>query len=499
LISLKRAEDILPTINNDKPKGSVFFVINSLNFAEPMGVMLLFSVVKQAGHDAEFGVATDTDLLSRIEEFKPDIVAFSVMTPEYEALLPLIKEIKSRTGVFTLIGGAHATFFSDIRKEEAIDAVCIGEGERAILEVIDRVLSDGGLEDVNNIVTAEKPVTDMHPLVTDLDSLPDINREIIYDRPEFKGLLLRSFYTNRGCLYNCSYCFNSKYNKLYHKQQIFRRRSVKSIMKEVAEVIGKYPTEFIRFSDDTFLYKDDEWLHEFCAEYKKNFDIPFYVLMRADNVTKDIGMLLKDAGCFSVGMSIEAGTFDIRKKMLNRNISDEKLVTNFRTIKDCGINIKSGCILGLPGTSIEDDIRTIDLAIQSKTDVAGFTVFMPFAGTQLTDYADHSGYLSDMAAGDLFSFHGKSALNCFTEKQKEQQYNLMLLAPIMVGYPRFRNILMKAALKMKPNPAFKVLNVIVFGNLMSHKVFKIKYSLKGFVGTLYRYLKYAVYLKRNRK
>ena len=43
---------------------------------------------------------------------------------------------RERPAVWSVFGGPHPTFFPEIIEEEGVDAVCIGEGEYPMLEMV---------------------------------------------------------------------------------------------------------------------------------------------------------------------------------------------------------------------------------------------------------------------------------------------------------------------------------------------------------------------------
>ena len=286
---------------------------------------------------------------------------------------------------------------------------------------------------------------------------------------------------------------------MYRGNQTFRRRSVDNVIEEIKVVRENYPIQFIRFSDDTFLYKVDDWFLDFVEKYRKEINIPFYALLRADNVTEEMACLLKRAGCHSLGMSIESGNEEIRRSMLRRNISNEKLLKNFSIIKDAGINILSACIVALPNSTLEDEKKTIEIAIRSKCDNPGFCIFIPFPGTPLGEKVSRENMLSN-EVDNLFSFSQHSTLNCFSKEEKKIQYNLMLLGTFCVQLPIFKNIILNHLIFFRHKKLFELIHFLSQGYCLSRKIFPIKYSLTEYIEVLKEYVREWLYsVKHNLK
>ena len=63
-------------------------------FMEPLGVMYLSSSLKQGGHKVDI-ITTDEDVSQKIKEYKPQIIASSVMTGDHQMYSETIKKIKT--------------------------------------------------------------------------------------------------------------------------------------------------------------------------------------------------------------------------------------------------------------------------------------------------------------------------------------------------------------------------------------------------------------------
>ena len=82
------------------------------------------------------------------------------------------------------------------------------------------------------------------------------------------------FISGRGCPYQCTYCFNHKYNQMYKgKGNIIRHKSVDYFLEEILQVKKEYPLEGIIFEDDIFII-DKGWLEEFAIKYSKKIGLP---------------------------------------------------------------------------------------------------------------------------------------------------------------------------------------------------------------------------------
>ncbi|MDP2931884.1 MAG: radical SAM protein [Chloroflexota bacterium] len=454
----------------------ILFIVQAIDYIDSIGVMLLSALAKAGGHSTHLGILSRENILDKIQTLKPDMIAYSASTGEHKYYIEANKLIKSRSpDVFTIMGGPHITFFPQFINETTLDAVCIGEGDEAFPELLERVAGGGDIGTLRNIVTRQGSDNGIRDLYQDLDNLPFPDRELFYETTEMKQWPLRSFMASRGCPYNCTYCFNHVFRKLYQgKGKIIRRHSVDYVIEEVQRVKSKYRTDCVKFYDDIFTYQADDWLREFAAKYKQKIGLPFHCLTRADLMTEDIASLLKEAGCFSVSMSIEAGNPRFRNEVLKRNMSDEQIVSAFHICRKHGIHTFSNNILGLPYATLAEEIQTIDLNLKAKASFVEFPIFHPYPHTDLGEFCIKKGIYQPDYSGLHMSYMNKSPLSCFTEKEKNIQRNLSTLGLLVIWFPFLRNLVLKRLIHLPYNKVYFLAYYLAKVYLNKTRVYPVK-------------------------
>ena len=461
----------------------ILFVINSNeDFYGPIGTMLLSAMAKKEGHETDLLVLSNENIFDKIESFMPKVIACSSHTGEHRIYSRINKEVKSRyPDLFTIIGGPHATFFPEDLDGAGFDAICIGEGEYAFVEFLNTVERGDDFSDIENIMIPGAPKPLLRPLVQDLDQLPYPDWELFYKHKN-TGVTqppVMNFMTNRGCAYKCPYCFNEYFYQNYSGQKYSRRHSVDYIIDEIRTAKEMIDFKFIRFVDDIFTYKADDWLREFSGRYSKEIGIPFYVHSRLDLMNNEVAKLLKGCGCSSVHMSIESTNPSIRNKLLKRDITDEEIYNGARACNDHGLTMVVNTMLGLPTSTLKDDKSAVDFSVKAKIFVVEFPIFQPYPGTALGDMCIDKGYLDlDKSDFEMYGLSHKSLLNCFDDKQKEIQFNISLLGPRAVRQPLLRNLIMNHLIYWKTNSIFHLIYKI--GKIITYqrKVYRRRYSLK---------------------
>ena len=329
---------------------------------EPLGLMYLSGILRQKGHKVSL-CGTDLDEINKeFEIFRPDIVGYSVTTGFHKFFIELNQELKKRYKFISLFGGPHATFFPEIIYSPGIDIVCRGEGEHIVIDLVSRLDKGQPIENIPNLWLRFDDKVYQNPprrLEDNLDVFPHPDRELFYNKfTRAKNAKIKSVITIRGCPFFCSYCFNKSYNQFYKDLgKIVRIRPVDDVILEINEIKNKYPLDLVYFVTDDFVL-DRDWVFEFETKYKMNIGLPFHCLVSADLIDGQIAESLKSAGCVSVMMGLECGNDRVRRDILKRNISREKIIEAVRLLRKSKIKVCSQNMLGIPGGSLSVDFET---------------------------------------------------------------------------------------------------------------------------------------------
>jgi anaerobic magnesium-protoporphyrin IX monomethyl ester cyclase len=480
----------------------ILFLFKNENFLAPSGLCCISAAAVKDGHQTYICDVNSEDALKSIVKIKPEMVAYSSSTGEAKHYFKLNKLIKTNfPGIFTLMGGPHPTFYPEVIQEGDLDGICVGEGERAFVDLLNALSAKKPLDNIPNIVIRNsQSQLVIRDLIEDLDTLPFPDYGLLYDNTVLGSYPLKSFITSRGCPYDCTYCFNHAWRKIYHgKGETVRRHSVDYVLDEIRQVKKKWPLSFIKFYDDIFTYGADNWLEEFCRKYKSLIGLPFFILTRADLLTEDVVRLLKDAGCRTISMSIESGNPEIRSNLLRRKMSDEEIIKAYHLCEKYGIYTFANSIIGLPGAGIAQDIESLDLTIQAKATWAEFPIFYPYPKLELTGYAVKSGFYLPNYEQMHTSYMHRSLLNCFSEKEKNIQVNLSALAPIAVVYPKLRNLIVRKLINLPNSVIFTFLYYLVKMRVFRKKLYVTKTSRLNSLMILIRSLKQEFFGRQDKR
>jgi len=452
----------------------ILFVVHDLDFADHIAIAHLSSIAKQLNHSTFFCTLNRDDLSAVVEKVKPDVVAYSVNVIGYQRTIQAHKKVVKIHNFVSIMGGPQATFSPETFPESGMDAYCVGEGEYAFRDFLIKVEQGDSFDNVENLITKNK-INPVRSLITDLDELPPADRDLVIANSFLKDVPKKTFYASRGCPFKCAYCCNSYYRKLYQgKGPPVRRFSVERVLREIEDVGSKYRMSFIKFGDDCFAIKADDWLEEFSEKYSKRIGIPFNCYLRLDTANDAMLRLLRKAGCFSVHLSVDSTSPYVREKILKRQMQSEDVVGKLRKIKEFGINTWVNYMLAVPESTLQDDLDTIKLSKEAKVTYPSYSTTVPMVKTDLYNYCVERGLINPSTyISDMSGVSERSVLP-FTEKEKNIRYNIYLLGAFIAKLPYPLDKVALSLIKViPPHTLFKKINNWLYRYYIKNKIFKL--------------------------
>lgn len=315
-----------------------------------------------------------------VEEHRPGLVGVGLMSVEYRRARALTRTLRELGCVAPVVwGGIHPTLDPEPCLADA-DYVCVGEGERCLLELIEHLEHRRPLRAVSNLAYCDEDGVQRNPLaplITELDSLPSYEhvpvstslqersgRIVDYDRrvhrrwSRYRGTIYNIVGT-RGCPYACTYCCNNYLGQLYQTRRV-RRRSAAHILAELERALGDHPElQYVNFQDDSFLSQSDEALERFCAGYRRRVGRPFIVRAQPSSVTQRKLTALTDAGLAWISMGLQSGSDRVNREIFGRRVPRETFLRVARQIHQHGLAAFYDVILDNPFETDEDRLETV--------------------------------------------------------------------------------------------------------------------------------------------
>ena len=381
------------------------------NYSE--GLASISAVLKSGGHSVELlhllylhGEQDYKNKLAAMGGF--DIVGFSIRTtafPDAQLYIKWTKEILPDT--FVICGSYHVTLMPDeVLAVNGVDAVCVGDGEYAELELCDKMSAGKDYTDIESInfklpdgSFKKNPV---RPLFDDLDRLPIPDFDLFdYENLESVKINTAIVMMSRGCLFSCTYCGNSQFRNVYPNRKKYTRfRSPENALLYLKTLLEKHPCiKYINFRDAIFNMFPD-WFDAFIGLYKKEINLPFTCNLRFDVLNEDTVRRMKEAGCYAIDIGVESGDYEIRTKYLKRIMTDEQMINASEWFHKYGITVLTYNIVGLPHEDLSKALKTIKLNARLKSDRIIPNIFYPYPMTELYRIAKEAGFVPDVIPPD---------------------------------------------------------------------------------------------------
>lgn len=349
------------------------------------------------------------DFRECVVRLKPDIIMLSMVESTFDqgmSLLNYIKDIRPYVvagGIFVILSP------EEVIANECVDAVCVGEGEDTAVEFCKRFSAGEDFTEVAGMWFKYGGSIKKNPIshLVDLNKMAFMDFSL-YENGRFykpmQGKLFRMvpLEFSRGCLYRCAYCANHALERHFKAAgKWYRWKSMDRIFAEIDAYVKTYKVEFFYFVSETFLSMSKGKFEEFCERYS-DYKIPFWFNTRPETITKEIVGRLEDIGCFRMGIGLEHGNEEFRRTVLNRRVSNEKIVEACKIVEDSRITYSINNIIGFPGETRELILDTIMLNRKINPDTVGTFVLTPFKGTDIYDYCVKHGHISSGSrVGDL--------------------------------------------------------------------------------------------------
>lgn len=377
------------------------------------GLGYLATALKKSGHqplivDCIRDGIRPGRLLDLITQNDIRVVGIQVYTFDLEMLCEYLGPLKQK-GLTVITGGPHpsAAPFEFMHDCPEVDYLVRGEAEHSLPRLLDLLArnpspSPDHLRAIPGLVFRTGDAVEGSPpeFVDDLDSLgwPDWDQISPLSYPVApQGTFTRHLpyapiIITRGCPYSCTFCAG----KLVSGRKI-RTRTVDHVISELKYLVERFGIREFHVQDDNFTF-NREYVLEFCERLKnENLNLSWACPNGIRLDTLDAVMLksMESSGCYSVAVGIESGSqrvLNLMKKQtgLDRMINQVKLIR-----KTTSWHITGFFILGYPGETVSEMIKTIRLARRLPLDKANFGILMPLPGTEAAQAAQAMGWNPD--------------------------------------------------------------------------------------------------------
>jgi len=365
---------------------------------EYLGVLSLSGYLKEKGHEIEVFISSEEGkhFWDKVREWKPDWVGLSSIAGTHQECYRLAKEAKKKLDIGTVFGGPYVSYYPDCIKRDEVDVLIRGEGEEALVDFLDAYDKGEDYSRIPNLWTKKNGQVvsnPVRPFEHNLDKYPIPDRSLYYKYPFVRRAHFKYFMTGRDCPYNCYFCFNQEFRRLYNVgAYALRRHSPDHVMEELRRCKVSFPLKRVCFNDDIFPI-NKEWLAEFLPQYKKEIAVPYTCNVHASMVNEDVARLLGESGCDHVMLGLEAGNPRVRRDILGKKFSNKQFYKAADLLHKHGVRIKTYNIMGSPTETLDEALETMELNSKAKVEFPWCGIYHPLPGTRTEEIAREVGAL----------------------------------------------------------------------------------------------------------
>jgi radical SAM superfamily enzyme YgiQ (UPF0313 family) len=403
------------------------------------GISYIASMLESKGHIAELLVLNrNNDRQNRkmlnevIQKFRPGLICFTSVFSEFEYISEVASFVKDTySNTYLLLGGVHITLNPNENALLVFNALCIGEGEYPVLELVQCLEQKKQPSRIANLWIKttegiEKNTT--RPFIEDLDSLPFPNRQMwqpwILNRETRITVLL-----GRGCPFNCTYCCNHELRKISEGKYV-RLRSPENIINEIKMLATQFPSVSEYFLEVETLGVDINWLEQLCdalhtlnTKMGKPLNFGSNLRVHPNIDLNKIFTLLKHGGFKSIVIGLESGSERIRREILNRNHSNNDILLAAQLAKENSIGLGLFNLVGLPEETPIDFEETLKMNQAIQPQWHATSIFFPYPGTKLFDKVKELGVLPPALNGKNERQLARISYKSFSKKQIQKAFD----------------------------------------------------------------------------
>ena len=341
-----------------------------------LGTILLGTLMKNRGWEVEIFIEEMRKIDYEIIK-DADLVGISTITPTAPRAYAIADRIREM-GIPVIMGGPHVTYLA----EEALghaDFVIRGEGEQALMELIDARENGGDYSEVSNL-SYRKDREIIHnpkqPPADNLDSLPYPDFSLLKrDQPTKGGRSTIPVLTSRGCPFDCSFCsVTGMFGKKY------RFRSAENVLAELRQYNSR--RNMIFFYDDNFTANRKRTKELLEGMIREKFKFHWTTQVRAD-VAKDVDLvkLMKRAGCHTLYIGFETVNPDSLEEMKKKQTVEE-ITQAVKVLRKNRIHIHGMFVYGFDHDDWKTVKKTVRFAKKAKLNTTQFLILTPAPGSE---------------------------------------------------------------------------------------------------------------------
>jgi radical SAM superfamily enzyme YgiQ (UPF0313 family) len=345
-----------------KSKKKVVFLLpqpgpSNNNPGLPLTLLSTASLIDRKRFEVRVFAATPKyDYMERIKRNLDNALCFAVSCLtgyQIKSAIEAIREVKKIKPLLPVVwGGWHASILPEqTLKSKYADIVVIGQGERTMAELVERLASGKSLRGLRGAWFKEegKIVKNPHRPFEDPNNFPGIAFDLVNVEDfvlERDGMRAISYVTSQGCPFDCGFCA---------EPLVYNRRwfglSPTRVVSDMEYLAKKHAVQLFLIADDNF-FVDRGRVKEICSEIiRRRLNIKWGRVNgrtgQLVNLGEDVWRLMKKSGCTDLLIGAESGLQE-GLDLINKMTTVEETVKLVELARKHGIEIAPSLMVGLP-------------------------------------------------------------------------------------------------------------------------------------------------------
>ena len=385
----------------------------------PVGVACVMTYLEEVGIDfdlldIDIKDMEDEAVETFLENNRYDIVLSGSIVTHYKWMKWLTRRVrhynpKAKIIIGNSVAGSIPELF--LKNSEA-DMAIMGEGEISTSELILSIIRDQDFSKISGIaykrLDGKIVVNPKRKGIKKLDEFPMINWKIFDTEAYFKKsyaaaralegkeVRVMPVVTARGCAFRCTFCH------FVFENDPYRYRSPQNIILEIKRNIEDYGCNYISFWDDlsfASLPQAERFADAIIASGLKFF---WSAAVRVDLFGNPkhafsrrlaVAQKFKEAGCLSLGFSLESANEKILE-MMNKKIEAQYFLNQVEVLNQVDITSMISVVFGYPIETRKTINQTFEMC-KSAGIYPSMGYLLPLPSTGMYDYALKNGYIKN--------------------------------------------------------------------------------------------------------
>ena len=368
----------------------------------PLTLLLLGEVCRRAGFEAELidtrlfmepsagrWVLREEELEAAVAQSGAEVAGVSFLSSSAEDGYR-VASMCARQGMTVVCGGLHAT----VAPREVVDSgafhyVLQGEGEVEFPRLLEDI--EGGRRER----FPSPPAVLRAETLRDLSVVPPITDYSVYDPvlAQYGGEGRRSVYveTTRGCFKECSFCEVAKTGAAWSP---LRKVPLETVLSSVEHAVRVRGADYLLIADSIATVHKAHFL-KFAARVADDYEgVTVQLNSTVDRWDDETARACGRLRC-SVWFGFESGSQRILDEVIVKGATVAQAHEAARLCREHGVACAFNVLLGLPGETEEDYLRTVEVFEKCGWVYPNPNVFNPLPGTALYDRCLLDGLLRD--------------------------------------------------------------------------------------------------------